>query len=174
MKQHHITRLDGYALGFGGRLDVLAVECRAGVQHGLAEVFRHVQQHAAADDGRQAVDAELGDSGDSDEVCRAIAVVVDVIDAHVAEPVDLAADAHPDVHQIVVAGGLVGAHGGAATVVQLQDGHGIRSRRISWGRWPGFHAKTIGFACGHQFRRGDDLLRGQVVDCPQGVVGPVL
>ena len=76
------------------------------------------------------MDAEFGQAGGHHEVLSPVAVVVNVVDAHVSQAIELAADAHPQRHQVVVAGGAVDAERRAGAVVELQDGHGVLARRI--------------------------------------------
>ena len=70
VEQHHITFADFHPLRFRLGLDFGLVEDGAGRQRVLLEVSRHVQQHAAADDGRQFLDGKLGQAGGVHEIRR--------------------------------------------------------------------------------------------------------
>ena len=63
---------------------------------------------------------EFFQSGAGDKILRVITVVVSVVDTHVAEPIELTADAHPEIEQIIVAGSLIAAKRCAGSIRQLQ------------------------------------------------------
>ena len=173
VEEHDIALADGHALSLGLRLDFRFVEHRAGGQAALAEVPCHVQQHAAPHHRRQFVDGELRQPPRRHEVLGREAVVVDVVDAHVPKPVELAADAHPRVEQIVVAGGQVLAHRRPVVEAGLDDGDGVVPGRIGRRLPAGDDPQRIGLAGLHQPRRLHHLLRRQVVERAKPVLRPV-
>ena len=166
VEQHHVALFDLDALSRLGGHDFLAIEGHAFGHGVLASQLGHVQQHAPADDGRQLVDAKLGQAGGHDEVLGPVAVVVNVVNAHVSQAIKLAADAHPQRHQVVVAGGAVDAERCAGAVVELQDGHGVLPGRIGWRIRPSDHPETVDLAGLDELGGGHHLFRGKVVDCP--------
>ena len=155
-------------------LDVFGIERGAGRDGVGVEALRHVEQHAAGDDGRDFVGAELGEPFWRDEIGWGEAVVVLVVDAHVAEAVELAADAHPGVEQVVVAGGEVCTHRRAAVLPRLDDGDGVVARRIGRSFPAGDDAERVGLAGLHQPGGTDHAFWGEMVDRSQGVVCAML
>ena len=89
VEQHHVPLPDLDALLLGGTDDVLLGVGRARFDDLLAEIAGHVEYHASGDDGRILLDAELGEARGLGEVADFVAVVVDVVDADVAEPINL-------------------------------------------------------------------------------------
>ena len=163
---------------FGDFLDLLDVEGGAFLDDVGAVMRRHVEQHAARHHRRDFFDAELLQPGGIGEVEQLVAVVIDVLDADMAEAIELAADADPAFDDVVVIGGLARSEAGNAGLAGLHDGDLESARRIGGGRGVDGNAERIGLAgldqaCGlhHQFRRhvigGADLVvRAPFRFCP--------
>ena len=98
-----------------------------------------------------------------------MAVVVHVVDAHVSQPIDLAADSHPRVEQVVVSRRKVGAEGRAEILPRLNDRDGVVSGRIRRRVPTGDDAEGVGLAGPYQPGRLHDVLRRQVIDRAQRV-----
>ena len=123
MKQHDIAGFNLDALSLGCGLDFLAVESLALRQHVFAEIGGHIKQNAARDDRWQQVHTEFLEACRPHKSRGVVAVVVRVINAHVAETINLAADTHPEIQQVVIASSTVGADGGPSAIRKLQHRH---------------------------------------------------
>ena len=89
MEQDDVAAADLHALLGRDLVDLLTIKGGALGHDVCAEVGRHVEHHAAGDEGRDLLDAELLQPVGLDELAVLVAVVVDVVDANVAQPVDL-------------------------------------------------------------------------------------
>ena len=95
MEDHDVTLADFDALLLRDFLDLLDVEGGAFLDDVGAVMGGHVEQHAARHHRRDLFDAELLQAVGIGEIEQLVAVVVDVVDADMAEAVELAADADP-------------------------------------------------------------------------------
>ncbi len=170
MKEHHIPLPERDALGLGHGVDLRAVEGRARGDGVLLKVSGHIEEHAPGHHGWQGVGAELREALGRDEGFRRGVVVVHVLAAHVAEAIDLAADAHPGSEQIVVPRGFVRAHGGARAVPRLKNGNVEGARGVGRGAAPGDAAEGVGFPRGTELGGLEHLFRAQAIEGSQRIV----
>ena len=106
MEQHDVALLDLDALLGERVVDLLLVEGRSG-RHGFLPATAVMSSTTPrVTNARQLLDTELLETVGRGEVHGLVAVVVDVIDADVAEAVELRADADPAGDDVVVVGGL--------------------------------------------------------------------
>ena len=180
MEQDDIALAQLDALLLGGAHNVFPGIGRAFLQQLLAEIGRHIEQHAARHDGRHFLDAELLETVGLGEILRLVAVVVDMIDADMAQPVDLRSDAQPAHEDIVVVAGLGRPEAGGGDLVRLQDGYRKAARRERRRLGIDDDTQVIGLAelyqLGghfHQVRRDVVGRAGLVLRAPLGL-GPVL
>ena len=98
-------------------------------------------------------------------------VVVDVVDPHVAESIDLASHPHPGVDEIVVARGAIAAHGRAGSIGELGHREFVAAGAVGRSLRARGHAQGIGLAGFDQPGCGQDLGGGEVVDGAESVFG---
>ena len=164
----------------GDFVDLLDVEGGAFLHDVGVEIGGHVEQHAARDDRRHLLDTELLQAVRIGEIGELVAVVIDVLDAEMAEAVDLAADADPRVKDVVVIGRLVRTETRAAGLSGLNDGELERAWRIGGCLWRDGNAEGVGLAGLHQRGGLHHQLRRHVIGGTDLVVrspfrfGPVL
>src|SRR6266404_1243249 len=130
MEDHDIALADLDALLLRDLFDLLDVERGTLLDHVGVVIGGHVEQHAACHHRRDFFDAELLQAGGIGEIGELVAVVIDVLDADVAEAVDLAADTDPGIENVVIIGGLGRSKTGATGLARLHDGDLERTRRI--------------------------------------------
>ncbi len=110
MEQHHVALADLDALRLGNCVDLGAIEHLACGQRVHAEVLCHVEQHAPRHNRWDCMRAQLQQASRRYEVGSFVAVVVDVLFTHVAQTVELAANADIGTQEVIVAGRVVAAH----------------------------------------------------------------
>src|SRR6185369_8868759 len=114
----------------GDFLDLLDVEGGAFLDHVGTVMRGHVEQHAARHHRRDLLDAELLQPGGIGEFEQLVAVVINVLDADMAEAVELAADADPAFDDVVIIGGLAGSEARNTGLAGLHDRDLESPRRI--------------------------------------------
>lgn len=129
MEEDDVALADFDALLFGGADDVLLRIGPALFNHVDAVTARHVEQDAARYGRRHVLDAGLGRPVGLGEVAILVAVIVDVVDADMAEPVDLWPDAEPAHVDAVVVGHGVFAEIGRGGLIGLENADAERPRR---------------------------------------------
>src|SRR5262245_1934464 len=175
MEQHHVAALNRLdALALHGALDLGAIERGAFLDDVGVEVARHVEQDAARRDRRHLLDAELLQPVGGDEVGPLVAVVVDIVDADVAEAVELRADADPARDDVVVIGCLARPERLAGVLTRLQNGERKSARRKRRRVLVGLDPEPVALALGDELRRRERLLRRHVVQVADLVVLAVL
>ena len=130
MEDHDVALADFDALFLGDFLDLLGVEGGAFLDHVGAVMRSHVEQHAPCHHRRDLFDAELLQPGGIGEIEQLVAIVVDVLDADMAEAVELTTDADPAFDDVVVVGRLVGSEAGNSGLAGLNHRDLEGARRI--------------------------------------------
>src|SRR6266404_1656595 len=130
MEDHDIALADLDALLLRDLFDLLDVERGALLDHVGVVIGGHVEQHATGDHGGYLLDTELLQAVGIGEVGQLVAVVIDVVDADMAEAVELATDADPGVEDVVIIGRLARPESGDAGLSGLHDGDLEGARRI--------------------------------------------
>src|ERR1051326_1237472 len=108
MEQDNVTSFDLDVLLGESVVDLLLVERRTGGNWCFSNHRRYVEDNTPRNEGRQFFDTELLEPVSGCEVDRFVAVVVDVVDADVSEPIKLRTSADPTSDDVVVVGGFCG------------------------------------------------------------------
>ncbi|AUC97844.1 hypothetical protein CWS35_29070 [Bradyrhizobium sp. SK17] len=114
IEEHHVTLAQRDAFLLQHRLDVGDGELGAGRNDRLTVISDHVEHDTSRHHGRHLLKSQFGDALDGDEISGFVAVVVGVVDADVADTIELRADSRPSVDQLVVECEFVRSLGRAA------------------------------------------------------------
>ena len=170
MEDHHIPGFDCDTCSGCGCVDLGAIE-RCPVGDGIrSRELGHVKQDAACRNRGQGVRSKLGEARSGYKVSNAHAIIIMMINAHMAEPVELAANPDPDIDDIVISCGPVRAKWRARSIRKLQDGDIIFARAIGRCRAPGHHAERVGLAGGDQFGGFGRLFGREIVQGTESVI----
>src|SRR5258707_5995080 len=156
-----LTNFDAMLLG--GAVDFRDVKGGAFLDQVGAEIPGHVEQHAAGYDRRDLFDAEFFQPVRRGEIARFKSVVISPVDADMAEPVDLTADADPAFDDVVVISRLVRTKAAAASLAGLKHEHLEGAGRKGRGFGIGLDPEAIGLPGLDQSVCLDNKIRRHVV-----------
>ena len=171
MENDHVALAQFDALAFGRAANLLFVVRRAFGYHADAEIAGHIQNDTARDDSGQVFQAQFRQARGRGERVELKAPVVDVIDARMAEPVDLRTDSQPSGEEIVIVGERIFAEAGIVGLAWLCDMQSQETVAKCRGRVVHHDSQAVHLAFRDKARRLKNRLRGHPVCRTELVVG---